>query len=169
MSSDSKTPEPFVVKMGEGEKTIIGDEQSNLLVRRLATAGQTDREFGLIEFAGVKGTGAPPHRHGAEAEAFYIVEGTVRVKVGDIDHLAQVGDFIYIPKNERHKFTIESEFGRLLCLITPGTGFEDLFLAIGEPTTGGYPPNREDFRPHSVRDDLIELRDRYHSTVVDDW
>src|ERR1700729_1691668 len=104
MSSDGDTLDPFVTKMGEGEKSI----SLNLLVRRLATAGQTGGEFGLIEFSGVKGTGAPPHTHGAEAEAFFVTEGEIRICVGDINHLAHPGDLVYVPRNVRHKFTIES-------------------------------------------------------------
>jgi quercetin dioxygenase-like cupin family protein len=168
VSTENETPKPFVVKMGEGEKTITSG-MGNLLVRRMATAGQTGGEFGLLEFSGAQGTGVFPHSHGAEAEAFYIVEGTFRVWAGDIDHLAQAGDFVYIPKNARHKFRIESAFGRLLCLITPGTGFEEFFVEVGQRTDGVFPPNPADFPTPARPENFPELAERFHLQLEEDW
>ena len=141
----------------------------NLLVRRVATAAQTGGEFAVVEMSGVKGTGASPHAHGAEAEAFFILDGTFHVRVGDIDVRAHPGDFVYIPKNAPHTFTIESEFGRMLCLITPG-GFEDLFVTLGSPTSGAYPPNADAFPPVPFTpEEAAQAAERFHLRFQEDW
>jgi len=114
----NKAPlEPYFLGMGEGER----NRSFNMLVRNVAKADQTGREFGLIEMSGVKGLGAPPHSHGNEAESFFGLEGTVRVWVGEQDALVHPGDFVFIPRHLRHKFRIESEYAKFLCLITPGS------------------------------------------------
>src|ERR1700733_4118931 len=127
MAGNPKKPtaKPYFRSMGEGER----NRSFNLLVRNVAEADETDREFGLIEMSGVQGLAAQPHSHGNEAEAFFGLEGTVRVWVGDLDVLMHPGDFVYIPRHIRHKFRIESEYAKFLCLITPGSGFEDFFNA----------------------------------------
>jgi quercetin 2,3-dioxygenase len=156
--------EPFVVEMGEGYKDI----SLNLLVRHVATAAQTGGQFGIVQFSGVRGTGALAHSHGNEAEAFYITEGSVRVRVDDIDTLVKTGDFVYIPQNAPHKFTIESAYGGLLCLMTPG-GFEHFFTEMGTPTSDIYPPNPP-FAPWRPSGDVAEIAQRYNwHKLPEDW
>ena len=159
------TAEPFFRAMGEGEK----DLSFNLLVRHVAKADQTEREFGLIEMSGIKGKEAPPHSHGNEAEAFFGLEGTVRVWVEDVDVLMRPGDFVYIPRHARHKFRIESEYAKFLCLIAPGTGFEDFFHVLGESTTDAYAPNAENFREYPPREAFAEAAPRFNWYLEKEW
>jgi quercetin dioxygenase-like cupin family protein len=155
--------EPFVVEMGEGGKDIA----ANMLVRRLASAAQTGGEFSVIELSGVRGTGAGAHRHGNEAESFYILEGAIRVFVDEIKLLTRPGDFVYIPRNARHKFSIESAYGRFLCVMTPG-GFEDFFTEMGRPTSDSYPPNPP-FPPYSPPENFGDIAARFNWRPADDW
>jgi quercetin 2,3-dioxygenase len=155
---------PFVVKQGEGDRTL----SFNLLVRRVASRDETAGEFGLIEMSGVRGIAAPPHAHGTEAEAFFGLEGTVRVWVGDIEHVMHPGDFVYIPKDAPHKFEIESEHARFLCLITPG-GFEDFFDALGERTEDAYPPNPRSFGPFPTMEEIDAVAPRFNWSLVQDF
>jgi len=154
---------PFVVEMGEGYKDI----SANMLVRRLASADQTGGEFGLIEMSGVRGISAGAHRHGNEAESFYMLEGEIRVFVEDLETVTRPGDFLYIPRGARHKFSIESSHARFLCLITPG-GFEDFFTAMGKPTSDAYPPNPP-FPPFIPPDNLGDIVERFNWHPVADW
>ena len=159
------TVEPYFLAMGEGEK----NRSFNLLVRNVAKADQTDREFGLIEMSGVQGLAAPPHSHGNEAEAFFGLEGTVRVWVGDLDVLMGPGDFVYIPRHMRHKFRIESQYAKFLCLITPGSGFEDFFNALGESTTAAFPANPEAFREFPTIEDITNVAPRFNWYLEEEW
>jgi quercetin dioxygenase-like cupin family protein len=162
----NKAPlEPYFLGMGEGER----NRSFNMLVRNVAKADQTGREFGLIEMSGVKGLGAPPHSHGNEAESFFGLEGTVRVWVGEQDALVHPGDFVFIPRHLRHKFRIESEYAKFLCLITPGSGFEDFFHALGESTTDAFPTNPEDFREFPSIEDIAEVAPRFNWYLEQDW
>jgi len=167
MSGNPSKPSlaPFFRGMGEGEK----NRSFNLLVRNVATAGQTGGEFGLIEMSGIKGKTAPPHSHGKESESFFVLEGAVRVWVDDMDALAHPGDFVYIPRHATHKFRIESEYAKFLCLIAPGTGFEDFFKVLGEPTTAAYAPNADQFTEYPSRDAFAAAAPRFDWYLEEEW
>jgi quercetin dioxygenase-like cupin family protein len=167
MSGNPSKPtlEPFLVRMGEGEK----NRTFNLLVRNVATAEQTGREFGLIEMSGIRGKTTPPHSHGREAETFFGLEGTVRVWAEDMDVLVRPGDFVYIPRHARHKFRIESEYAKFLCLITPGTGFEDFFKVLGEPTTDAYAPNADQFTEYPSTEAFAEAAPHFDWYLEEEW
>lgn len=162
-TSDTSDPKPYWLKNDDGPKTLV----ESTIFRELAAANQTGGEFGLVEMSGSKGTGPPAHSHGIEAEAFYILEGRVRVWDGEIDEVGGPGDFFYIPKKTRHKYRIESPTARFLCIITPG-GFEEFFREIGEPTEGPYPPNPEHFLPLRI-DKMMEIADKYHWSPAEEF
>ena len=68
-----------VVRSGEGQMLRWGPAGK---VRILAGASSTDRSFSVVECIEPPGSGAPLHVHHAEAEAFYILEGTVELTCG---------------------------------------------------------------------------------------
>lgn len=84
------------------------------------------------------GTGAPPHRHAAQDEAFYALEGEFDLLIGDTTHRLQPGDFIFVPRGETHAFTYAGANGegRLLGVCTPA-GHEDFFREAGELAAAG--------------------------------
>lgn len=114
------------------------------------------------------GLGAPPHAHGNESEAFFALEGTVRVLVGDIDRVLHPGDFAYIPRNMRHKFMIESASARFLCIMTPG-GFERFFFALGRGTEDAYAPNAGELGPFPTEQEFGEIAPHYNLRLIEDW
>lgn len=163
MSTPELDAQPFFLGSNEGHKDIAAD----LLVRKLASAVQTNGEFGLIEFSGVRGYGPPSHRHGNESESFFILDGNIRVFVEDIIVLCKPGDFVYIPKNARHKFIIESDFGRFLCFISPG-GFEEFFTEIGTATDHPVVPVPGTF-PTAPSGNFLEIGARFAFSIAEEW
>ena len=79
------------------------------------------------------GTATPLHRHTREAEAFYLLDGTMTYRAGDeVFHLAP-GDFIWLPAWLPHAFRVTGDAPvRFLGLTDPGHLF-DLYDEVGLP------------------------------------
>ena len=71
--------------------------------------------------------------HHAEAEAFYILEGTVELTCGAENVIARPGDFVYTPKDVAHKFTVLGDKAARLLMMFSRPGFE-MFFAEGGST-----------------------------------
>ena len=87
----------IVVPPGEGRR--VGN------VEFLARTADTPRfTFGIIEIAA--GRMLEAHVHGAEDDAFYILEGEMTFFFGDDDEeaLASPGTFVLVPPGVRHGF-----------------------------------------------------------------
>src|SRR5215469_9771016 len=102
------------------------------LITFLATGEETQEKFALIEAVSRKGNDPPPHLHRREDEVFYVLEGEVIFSVGDRTIKGTPGTMIYLPRNGRHAFTIESEQARMLILVTPA-GLEGWFKEFSVP------------------------------------
>ncbi len=109
----------MVVRSGEGQTFRWGPKGT---VRIIAGASTTDRSFSIVESTEPPGSGAPLHVHHGEAEAFYILEGTVQLTCGDETVTAHAGDFVYTPKDVPHKFVVAGDTpARMLMLFSsPG-------------------------------------------------
>jgi quercetin dioxygenase-like cupin family protein len=92
------------------------------LMTFLATGEDTQGQFALIEAVGRKGNVPPQHIHHREDEIFYVLEGEMIASVGDCTIKGTPGTMIFLPRNVRHSFTIESEQFRMLILLTPAGG-----------------------------------------------
>ena len=113
------------------------------LMTFLATGEETLGKFALIEAVGRKGNDPPPHLHRREDEVFYILEGEVVFSVGDRTIKGTPGTMIYLPRDGRHAFTIESERARMLILVTPA-GLEGWFKEFSVPAQAmTLPPANE--------------------------
>src|SRR5499425_2019853 len=91
---------------------------SGHLMTFLATAEDTQGQFALIEAVARKGNVPPPHIHHREDETFYVLEGEVVVSVGGRTMKGTAGTMFFLPRNQAHSFTIESEQCRMLILLT---------------------------------------------------
>jgi hypothetical protein len=88
----------------------------------------------LIEAVARKGNVPPPHIHHLEDEIFYVLEGEIVVSVGDRTIKGTAGTMVFLPRDVPHSFTIESEQGRMLILLTPA-GLERWFKEFSVPAT----------------------------------
>lgn len=68
--------------------------------RLVATSETTDGEFGLFEIGAGAGT-ARPHYHTRFTESFYILAGSVRLRLGAEESVARAGDFAFFPPQRR--------------------------------------------------------------------
>lgn len=103
------------------------------LFERLVGADQTEGLLGLSLVTQPPGVATPLHRHTREAEAFYLLEGTMTYRAGDEVFELSQGSFIYLPKGLPHAFRVTGESPvRFLGLTTPGH-LLDLYDEVGVP------------------------------------
>ena len=113
------------------------------LMTFLATGEDTHGQFALIEAVATKGNVPPPHIHHREDEIFYVLEGEIVVSVGDRTIKGTPGTMVFLPRDVRHSFTIESEQSRMLILLTPA-GLETWFKEFSVPAPAmTLPPSDE--------------------------
>lgn len=103
--------------------------------RTLLSPAQTNNAMALIEFTLPKGAEPPLHIHRNEDESFYILEGELKVRIGDAVTTLKPGEAIFAPRNIPHAFTILSGKVKMLNLIMPGTLW-NFFNEFSAPVTG---------------------------------
>jgi quercetin dioxygenase-like cupin family protein len=138
---------------GAGERLAMGP--SSLVIK--ATSDDTGGSFFLSETTLAPGMpGPPPHVHERLTDMFYVLEGTLTLRLGDDEHEAPPGTFACVPPGNVHTFANRTDAPvRFLNFNTPG-GFEEYMRELAGAMAGGEPPTPEtigaiaaryDFRP----------------------
>jgi quercetin dioxygenase-like cupin family protein len=122
--------DPVAVKSDEGEALWWFD---GLAVIK-TTAEETGGLLSIIEVTEPPNAEAPLHVHHREDEAFWILEGSVTLFVGDEVVEAQAGDYAFGPRDVPHRYTVGPDGCRMLFICTPG-GFENLVRAMSRPAS----------------------------------
>jgi quercetin dioxygenase-like cupin family protein len=100
-------------------------------VYRVKAAGaQTGGLFGLVEVSTPQGSGPPPHVHEREDEAFYVLEGSYEVTVGNDRFDAREGCFIFAPRGVPHGYVVRAAPARHLGFVFP-SGWGDVLPRRG--------------------------------------
>ncbi len=112
----------------------------------LVDGADTGGRYSLMHETLPKGSGAPPHKHTWSDEHFDILEGEITFLLGEEIRVGRKGDFVFVPRNTRHAFRVDSETAVFLNGYTPA-GLE---LAVREmampapkreiPPRGATPP-----------------------------
>jgi mannose-6-phosphate isomerase-like protein (cupin superfamily) len=89
--------------------------------------------FTFIEFRAPNGFAPPLHIHHREDEAFYMLEGSMRVVCGDEQWEADVGSFVMLPRGVPHAFVVTSESPCRGLQITSPAQFERFIEESGRP------------------------------------
>jgi mannose-6-phosphate isomerase-like protein (cupin superfamily) len=117
------------------------------LMQIKARAEDTGGAIGLVEGRFYQGFGPPLHVHHREDEAFYVIEGRIRMRQGNEQFVASPGAWIWGPRGVPHAFKVESETARALVVVTPG-GFERMFEEAGVPVADSEePPDQHSYDP----------------------
>ena len=127
----------YLHQPGESELRWMGKTSTYFL----ATGEQTGGAFTLVDEQASRGESVPLHLHRDDMESFYVVEGEIKLYIGDKPGVrATAGSFAHIPGGTVHGFRIESETARYLILTTPRHG--QFYRAITLPSrAGGLPPH----------------------------
>jgi len=103
------------------------------LFEHLVQADETDGRLGIALVTQPPGIATPLHRHTREAEAFYLLSGTMTYRAGDETFELSQGSFIYLPQGLPHAFRITGEEpARILGLTVPGH-LLGLYQEVGIP------------------------------------
>ena len=111
------------------------DHTRNLFGARftfLADGEQTRGSYGLMDTTARHGSEPPPHVHANEDEAYFVLEGDWTFHCGDHDTDGRPGSFVFLPRGIRHHFTLHSDVGRALLIVSPA-GLEACFRELSLP------------------------------------
>jgi quercetin dioxygenase-like cupin family protein len=85
----------------------------------LVSGEDTGGRYSLLHETLPRGSGAPPHKHTWSDEHFFMLEGEATFLVGEDIRKATKGDFVFVPRNTRHAFRVDSEVAVFLNSYTP--------------------------------------------------
>jgi mannose-6-phosphate isomerase-like protein (cupin superfamily) len=112
----------------------------------IAVGADTGGAYALLHYVAGPGVGAAFHTHWHEDEAFYILSGTLQVVLGEQTINASPGQYIQIPKGQRHAFrNATAEPMTALMLLSPA-GLEQFFVdlaALSASSPTGQPDAAE--------------------------
>jgi quercetin dioxygenase-like cupin family protein len=101
-----------------------------------ARGDQTGGSLTVVENVIAPGDGPPLHVHAREDEAWWVIEGTLRFRLGEERAQAPAGTFVFVPRTVPHAFQNVGEApARILVLFTPA-GMERFFDAVATMTAG---------------------------------
>jgi quercetin dioxygenase-like cupin family protein len=119
----------------------------------LVHGDDTGGRYSLMHETLPKGSGAPPHKHTWSDEHFYILEGSLTFLVGDEIREGHKGDFVFVPRNTRHAFRVDSETAVFLNGYTPA-GLERAVTELAMPAPSRtIPPKNATHMPKMTPDD----------------
>ena len=105
-------------------------------VRNLAyvkvAGSETGGAYAVVEFSGPQGDMPPLHVHHREAEAFYVLEGSMTLFVGGDELHLEAGECAVAPRGVPHAYRVDSPEARWLGIASPA-GFDEFVLAASVP------------------------------------
>ena len=105
------------------------------LFEHLLGAEESGGRLGVALVTQPPGVATPLHRHTHEAEAFFLLEGTMTYRAGEeVFHLAH-GDFIWLPQGLPHAFRVTGDLPVTMLALTEPGGLLGLYDEVGIPAT----------------------------------
>ena len=143
--------EPIVFLPGEGEVVGSGPTTAVLKATKEATRGGFSMSEATIapRFAG-----PPPHFHNELTDTFYVLEGTLTVRVGDQSLQAPAGSFVCAPPGTVHTFSNTTDSPVRFLNINSPAGWEDYLRDLAEILSGEGPPDPDAWREVMARYDF---------------
>jgi quercetin dioxygenase-like cupin family protein len=86
----------------------------------------------VIESRAREGDSPPLHVHHTEDEIFHVLEGELRVRVGDSELVVAAGETVIGPRGVAHTYRVESSEARWLVITTRGD-FERMVRSMSRP------------------------------------
>jgi mannose-6-phosphate isomerase-like protein (cupin superfamily) len=121
----------------------------------LASGALTRGDYGLFRWdMPASPSGPAAHFHRTMSEAFFVLEGTVRLTDGARTVHARPGDFLYVPPGGVHGFRNESGApASMLILFAPGAPREEYFEELAEIARSGRSLGQEEWTELYARHD----------------
>jgi quercetin dioxygenase-like cupin family protein len=117
------------------------------LARIHASRDETNGSYGIVEITGAPGDMPPLHVHQNDDEAFYVLDGRLRLYVGDTVRDLAAGDFVLAPRGIPHVYEVIGDTPARWLGFSNG-GFEAFVQEVSvdadaptlPPTVQGPPP-----------------------------
>jgi mannose-6-phosphate isomerase-like protein (cupin superfamily) len=136
------------------------------LFERLASGGETGGAFELTLATQPPGIAPPLHIHTNEAEAFFILDGTMLYRAGDDLHDLVAGSFIYLPAGVPHSFRVTGKSPVRFMSIGAPAGLMDLYDEVGVPAEERRLPGKDGRTREEEIPRWTEISPRYGLKVV---
>jgi quercetin dioxygenase-like cupin family protein len=158
MSYVGGTGEISAIYRPVGEVEVMN--RSTVTARFVATGSVTNGQYGLFRWEMKPHAGGPgAHFHKTFSEAFYILDGTVRLYNGEKWVNATAGDYLYVPEGGIHAFRNDSDAdASMLILFAPGTPRENFFRELTEILQSGRTLSEEEWVEFYAKHDQYNLR-----------
>ncbi len=106
--------------------------------------------YSLSEISGARGNMPPLHVHHRDDETFYVLDGELRLFIGDRESVLAPGRAALAPRGVAHTYRVQSDRARWIVINSPA-GFEQFVLAASEPAPGaGLPPAGRELDPDAL-------------------
>lgn len=128
VTPEAEPPPRSVITLGadEGEQVWFLDNLLTIKVR-----GDSKSPFSVVENSMPEGSHTPFHRHDGEDEAFYVLEGSLRLYLEGRMVDAGPGSYVHLPKGTPHGFVTLSPVRMLVLCGTDG--FAEMVREAGAP------------------------------------
>jgi quercetin dioxygenase-like cupin family protein len=136
---------PQFIARGDGDNFHF----LNTLYTAKVNSEQANGVLTAMEFVAPRNFGPPLHRHDAEDELFYLIDGEIWFSCGEAESTYSAGAVVWLPRGLPHIFQVRSETARVFQVSTPG-GFERLVAALGAPAAEPVLPEPEEIDPGHV-------------------
>lgn len=149
-----------ILASGEGDGSWFS---GNLYVTKVGV--REESPYSIIEETVAPSLGAPIHLHTKEDEAWYVLGGTLTVRLDRRKFQASEGTFFFVPKGIRHGYANRTEApARALIIISPA-GLEGYFEEGGTPAERNELPPRPTAPPDMER--MISMARKYNIETVE--
>jgi mannose-6-phosphate isomerase-like protein (cupin superfamily) len=105
----------------------------NTLVRLWISEMEGQDGLSVLEHQAPYGGSPPLHIHHTEDEVFVVLEGELRLQVGDTSRYARPFDILLAPKGVPHTYRVESPEGARWLTFTAHRDFERFVRAMSRP------------------------------------
>jgi quercetin dioxygenase-like cupin family protein len=128
----------------------------------LCDGDTTGGAMSVIEWQGGAAFSPPLHVHHGEDTAMLVLDGTLTVRIGDLEQQCGPGEVAWMPREVPHTFRVDTPTARYIEMITPA-GFENFHLeASREVTSGSFLP---DPTPIDIPE-LVAHAARHHCDII---
>jgi quercetin dioxygenase-like cupin family protein len=133
------------------------------LVTLRATSEEGSDGLSVLEHLAPRGESPPLHVHRVEDEIFHVLEGELRIRVGDGERRLAAGGTVVAPKGVPHTYVVESARATWL-IVTAHGNFERFVRSVGRPA--GYPGLPDPEPPTPGRAEALEAACRAHGIEI---
>lgn len=127
MSINRTTAHSILLEPGEGRSI----EAVGVQMTFKTVGSESDGQWLVLEYTAPPNfPGPPPHYHKVTTEIFYILEGTLTLRVGSDPLSVGAGGYAFVPPGTVHGFSNQTDEPAKFLLVASPAGLEDYFSEL---------------------------------------